>query len=214
MTAWVSLFEMARLKPSDVVLINVAAGGVGTAAVQLAKKFGNTVYGTVGSDEKVDFLNKLNIDAAVNYREVDFEKELKKITNDRGVDVVLEMVGGEVYKKSLRLLHPFGRLVVAGFASLDYKLWNPISIYKTWRAIPRANILKMSEHSYGVSSSHLGYLLHYPDLMTRVWSELIEFVKKRQIKPVVGKIFDFEEIAKAHEFMESRKSIGKIVVKL
>lgn len=214
MTAWVSLFEMARLRSSDILLVNIAAGGVGSAAVQLAKKFGCTVYGTVGSDEKIELVNNLQIDKAINYRKVDFEEEINKITNHTGVDVVLEMVGGDVYKKSLRLLKPFGRLVVAGFASLDYKLWNPISLWKTWKAIPRAKILNMSERSYGVSSSHLGYLLKYPELMKGVWEDLVTFVEKHQIKPIVGKLFDFKDIAKAHEFMESRKSVGKIVVKI
>lgn len=212
MTAWVCLFEMARLRPTDSVLVNIAAGGVGSAAVQLAKNYGCTVYGIVGSDDKVDFVNNLQIDHAINYRKVDFETEIKNVTHQAGVDVVLEMVGGEIYKKSIRLLKPFGRLVVAGFASLDYKIWNPISIWKTWRAIPRANILNMAEHSYGILSSHLGYLLKHPELMRCVWNELATFVEKYQIKPIVGKIFDFENISSAHEFMESRKSIGKIVV--
>ena len=214
MTAWVSLFEMARMRLTDSVLINIAAGGVGSAAVQLAKKYGCIVYGTVGSDEKIDLVNNLQIDRAINYRKEDFEEEIKKTTDGAGVDVVLEMVGGDVYKKSLRLLKPLGRLVVAGFASLDYKVWNPVSLWNTWRAIPRANILKMSERSYGVSSSHLGYLLKYPDLMGGVWRDLVYFVEKHQLKPIVGKVYDFEEIAKAHEFMESRKSVGKIVLKV
>jgi NADPH:quinone reductase-like Zn-dependent oxidoreductase len=78
MTAWVSLFEMARMRPTDSVLINIAAGGVGSAAVQLAKKYGCTVYGTVGSDEKIDLVNGLQIDKAINYRKVDFEEKIKK----------------------------------------------------------------------------------------------------------------------------------------
>ena len=214
MTAWVSLFEMARLRPTDSVLINIAAGGVGSAAVQLAKKFGCTVFGTVGSDEKIKLVKSLNIDEAINYRKIDFASEINRITNNAGVDAVLEVVGGDVYKNSIKLLKPFGRLVVAGFASLDYKIWNPISLWKTWRDIPRANILNMSEYSYGVSSSHLGYLLKYPELMSNVWKDLVSFVEKHQIKPIVGKVFNFDDIVKAHEFMESRKSVGKIVLKI
>ena len=89
LTAWVSLFEMARLRSTDSVLIHAAAGGVGTAAVQLAKLFGCTVYGTAGNDEKIKLLSDLNIDGAINYRTQDFEKEIKKMTNGKGVDVIL-----------------------------------------------------------------------------------------------------------------------------
>jgi len=156
LTAWVGLFKLARLQADDRVLIQAAAGGVGTAALQLAKRFGCTVYGTAGNDDKIERLYKLNIDHAVNYRRYDFEQEIRAQTEGQGVDVVLEMVGGEVYRKSLNLLTPFGRVVVLGFAGLDLQKWNPISWWKTWRAIPRASISRMAVNSYGVMASHLG----------------------------------------------------------
>jgi len=214
MTAWVSLFEMARLRPTDRVLVQAAAGGVGTAAVQLAKQFGCTVYGTAGSDDKIERLYKLNINHAVNYCRRDFEQEIRAQTHGQGVDVVLEMVGGDVYRKSLNLLAPFGRIVVAGFASLELQKWNPISWWKTWRAIPRASISRMAVNSYGVLASHLGYQLQDPVRLLKTWRELTEFVRIHQIRPVIGATFVFEDIAKAHALMESRQSYGKIVVKI
>ena len=214
MTAWVCLFELARIRPTDKILINAAAGGVGTAAVQLAKHFGCTVFGTAGNDQKIKVLEKLNIDGAVNYRTTDFEKKIYSMTNKQGVDMVLEVVGGDVYKKSLRLLSPLGRLVVAGFASYNLKKWNPVSVYHTLRDLPRANVLKMAENSYGVMASHLGYLLKHPAIMAKIWQDLVSFVREHKIHPVVGKVYDFEKIAQAHEFMESRQSYGKIVVNI
>ncbi len=214
MTAWVSLFKMARLQPNDRVLIQAAAGGVGTAAVQLAKHFGCTVYGTAGSDDKLDRLYKLNINHAVNYRKHDFEQAIRAQTNGEGIDVILEMVGGEVYRKSVNLLAPFGRVVVAGFASLDLQKWNPVSWWKTWRAIPRANVSQMATKSYGVLASHLGYQLDDTPRLLNTWQELTTFVQTHQIRPVVGATFSFNNIAKAHELMESRQSYGKIVVKV
>jgi len=211
-TAWVSLFEMARLRPTDVVLIQAAAGGVGTAAVQLAKRLGCTVYGTAGADEKLELLQRLKIDAAVNYRTADFETEVRRLTNGRGVDVVLELVGGEVYRKSLRLLAPMGRLVVAGFASLDFKKWDPTSWWRTWRDIPRASIQKMVAQSYGVLAVHVGYLLPERERMASLWSDLVGFAQRHRIRPVVGSVFPFDRMAGAHAFMESRRSTGKIVV--
>jgi len=212
LTAWVSLFEMARLRSTDSVLIHAAAGGVGTAAVQLAKHFGCIVYGTAGNDEKIKLLSDLNIDGAINYRTQDFEKEIKKMTNGKGVDVILEVVGGEVYKKSLRLLSPLGRIIVVGFASMNLQKWNPLSWLRTWRDMPKTTIMKMAEKSYGVMATHLGYLLPNEKQLQHTWNELCTFMEAHEIKPVVGHLFDFDEIAKAHELMESRKSKGKIVI--
>lgn len=213
-TAWVSLFEMARLRPTDRLLVQAAAGGVGTAAVQLAKRFGCTVYGAAGSDEKLEALRALGIDHAVNYRTHDFEKELAAVTGDRGVDVVLELVGGDVYRKSLRLLAPLGRIVVAGFASLDLKLWNPASWWRTWRDVPRADIRRMAERSHGMLATHIGYLLAERALLAAVWRDLTGFVRTHGIRPIIGATFPFGEMARAHERMESRRNVGKIVVRV
>ena len=213
MTAWVALFEMARLKPTDTVLIQAAAGGVGTAAVQLAKAYGCKVFGTVGSDFKKPLLQKLNIDAVINYRKQDFSQEIHRI-NRKGVDVILEVVGGEVYRKSIQLLNPFGRLIVIGFASLNLNKLNPISVYQTLQAIPRVNVSKMAEKSYSVGASHLGYLLKDTDRMLRVWADMTTYVTEHNIHPIVGHTFSFDQMGAAHTLMESRQSTGKIVVKI
>jgi NADPH2:quinone reductase len=213
-TAWVSLFEMARLRPTDVVLVQAAAGGVGTAAVLLAKRLGCTVYGTAGADEKLELLRRLGANAAINYRTGDFEADVRRLTKGRGVDVILELVGGEVYRKSLRLLAPMGRLVVAGFASLDFRKWNPLTWWRTWHDIPRANVLEMVPRSYGVLATHVGYLLPERDRMLSLWASLVEFVRNHKIRPVVGSVFAFDRMAEAHAYMESRGSKGKIVVEV
>ena len=214
LTAWVALFEMARLRPTDRVLVQAAAGGVGTAAVQLAKRFGCTVYGTAGSDAKVGALVRLGVDRAVNYRARDFETELRAASGGRGVDVVLELVGGEVFRKSLRLLAPFGRVVVAGFSSLDLRKWNPLSWWRTYRAIPRADVRAMAIASQSVGATHIGYLLPQRERMTALWAELTAFVIRHGIRPVVGSVFALDEIAGAHERLESRENVGKVVVRV
>ena len=212
MTAWVALFEMARLQPSDSVLIHAAAGGVGTAAVQLAKHFGCAVYGTASSDRKLQLLSELNVDGAINYLRQDFEEELNSQTDGRGVDIILETVGGEIFRKSLKVLRPFGTIVVAGFASYNLKKWNPISWIKTWQDMPRTNLSHMARNSYGFMAFHLGYLLPYVRLMNQVWERLTTFIYANNIHPVIGHTFEFEDMSKAHELMESRDSMGKIVV--
>ena len=214
MTAWVALFKMARLRPEDTVLVQAAAGGVGTAAVQLAGRYGCTVYGTAGADDKVAMLKELGLAGAVNYRTMDFEEEIRRLTKDRGVDVVVEVVGGEVFRKSVRLLAPFGRILVVGYAGYDLKKWNPLSWYRAWRDLPRAGIVQMSEGSFGMMASHLGYLLPNADLVRAVWAELTSFVTEHGIRPVVGHVMPFGEIAEAHRLMESRRSRGKIVLRV
>ena len=211
-TAWVGLFEMAKLIPGESVLIQAAAGGVGTAAVQMAKALGCTVYGTVSNPEKEKLLQDLGIDHAINYLEEDFEESVKKLTNSQGVDVVQEMVGGEVFKKSVRVLKPLGRIIVMGYASMDLKKWNPLSWYKTWQGVPKANLMDMSKRVYSMMAFHLGYLMKDEVIMNRVIQGLTEFVIKHNLRPVLGQTFSFDEISKAHELMESRKSMGKIVI--
>ncbi|MDX1764649.1 MAG: NADPH:quinone oxidoreductase family protein [bacterium] len=214
MTAWISLMKMARLKPRDTLLVNAAAGGVGTAAVQLARAFGCAVYGTAGSDEKVARLQMLGIDGAVNYEQENYEAEIRSLREGRGVDVVLELVGGEVYRKSLGLMEPFGRIVISGFASLDLNRWNPVSWLRAWRALPRLHLSDMGVRSYGVLATHIGYLLNDMPRLLEVWRELTTFVEEHAIRPVVGTTFSFKHIDKAHALMESRRSIGKIVITL
>jgi len=214
MTAWVALMKVCRLRSSDRVLIQAAAGGVGTAAVQIAHAHGCEVFGTASQEKKLDLIRSLGADHAINYREADFVTYIHEVTAGQGVDVVLEVVGGEVFRKSLDLLNPFGRLVVIGFASLNLNKFNPLSWWRTWKDIPRVKINDMATASQVVGASHLGYLLKDSQRMNRIWQDLVNFTMKHGIKPVVGHEFTFEQMPEAHALMESRQSTGKIVVKL
>lgn len=213
-TAWVSLVELARLRPSDTVLVQAAAGGVGTAAIQIAARHGCTVYGTAGADEKLPLVRRLGAAGAINYRTADFAAEVRRLTDGRGVDLVLELVGGEVYRQSLGLLAPTGRLVVAGFASLALERWNPCSWWRTWRDLPRVRVGAMAERSIGVLATHVGYLLPERERLQRIWADLTAFVGRQGIRPVVGAVLPFDRMAEAHALMESRRHTGKIVVTL
>lgn len=210
MTAWVSLFSLARLEAGEKVLVTAAAGGVGTAAVQLAAKAGGVVYALAGSQEKIEFLKDLGAAGAFNYREENCFERLKEVSG--GVDVVLEMVGGAVYRESMRLLNPFGRMAVAGFASLDLQKWNPFSWWKTWRDIPRVSLMSLAHKTAAVMATHLGYLLANPERTLEIFRELRQFVIEKDIRPAVGRIFPFEQAAQAHAFIESRRSIGKVLL--
>jgi synaptic vesicle membrane protein VAT-1 len=212
LTAWVALIEMARLRPTDRVLVTAAAGGVGTAAIQIATRFGALTVGMAGSDAKLETVRALGAESAVNYRGPDFKERLRLAAGPDGFDVVLEVVGGEVFRSVWPVLAPFGRVVVAGFASLALQRWNPLSWLRTWRDLPKADIRSLAPGSHGLMGTHVGYLLADPPRLGRLWQELMAFVKAHGIRPVVGATFPFEEMAEAHRLMESRQSVGKIVV--
>lgn len=214
LTAWVALMEMARLRPSDRVLVTAAAGGVGTAAVQIATRFGCATVGMAGSDQKLEQIRALGAGAAVNYRGPDFEARLREAAGSGRFDVVLEVVGGGVFRAVWPVLAPFGRVVVAGFASLALQKWNPLSWLRTWRDLPRADIRTLAPASAGLMATHVGYLLDDPPRLARVWGELMAFVAAHDVRPVVGATFSFEQMAEAHRLMESRRSVGKIVVRM
>ena len=211
MTAWVALMELARLQERENVLITAAAGGVGTAAVQLAAKHGCQVYGLAGSLEKVDLVRSLGAAAALDYTGPHWHERLEELAG--GFDVVLETVGGNVYKSCFELLNPFGRIVVAGFASLNLKRWNPASWWRTWRDMPRAKLLDLARASTGIMATHLGYLLDEPARLRAVFERLSAFVRERGIRPVIGRVFPFEDVSEAHAFVESRRSVGKVLLK-
>lgn len=211
MTAWVALMELARLQERENVLITAAAGGVGTAAVQLAAKHGCQVYGLAGSQEKVDLVRSLGATDALDYTRPDWLQRLQEMAG--GFDVVLETVGGSVYRSCLELVNPFGRIVVAGFASLNLKRWNPASWWRTWRDMPRAKLLDLARASTGIMATHLGYLLDEPARLQAVFGRLNAFVTEQGIRPVIGRIFPFEGVAEAHAFVESRRSVGKVLLK-
>lgn len=212
MTAWVALVKLGRLTKGEEVLIHAGAGGVGSAAIKLGKAMGCKVYATAGSDEKVKLMKELGADIPINYQTEDFVSSLNK-HGVEAVDFVLEVVGGEVFRKSIDLLRPFGRLVVAGYASIPYQKWNPLTWWPTWRDAPKAQIMEMAKKSIGVYATHIGYLTGNEPVAKAVVADMYDFVAKNKLKPLVGKTFTFDQMAEAHAYMESRKSTGKIIVK-
>lgn len=211
MTAWVGLKKLCRVESNERVLIQAAAGGVGTAAVQIANALKCKVYGTASRNEKLDLIESLG-GIPINYTTKDFYEEIMK---DGGhVNCVLETVGGDVFKKSMKLLDSFGRLVVIGFASMNLKIWNPISWIKTYLDAPKVNMMNMAIESKGIFASHIGYLTENEKLTSAIWDELYAFTKDNNLKPVVGKVFEFSDLPDAHTYMESRDSVGKIVIKV
>ena len=211
-TVWVALFKLGKLSVGEKVLVQAAAGGVGTAAVQLASKFGAKVAGTASKKEKLELIKSLGAQLAINYQNEDFEEVIRNEWTN--IDVCLEVVGGEVFKKSKLLLAPFGRMVVTGYASIPLKKWQPWTWWPAWRDAPKAGVMELAIQSQSLAATHIGYLTTKPEVTRSVWTELMAFTHLHGIVPVIGKEYEFEELPQAHAFLESRESVGKVVVKM
>jgi NADPH:quinone reductase-like Zn-dependent oxidoreductase len=150
----------------------------------------------------------------VSYREPDFARRLRAAAPDGGLDVVLEVVGGDVFRACQAALDNFGRLVVVGYAGLDYTWWNPVSWWRAWRDAPRMSVTRSAEASTGVLATHIGYLLPDEARLLRIWGALTAFTQAHGLRPVVGSTWSFDELPEAHRHMESRSSVGKLVVRV
>lgn len=198
LTAYHALKTFGRLQEGETVLIHAAGGGVGTAAVQLAKLWGGRVFATAGSDEKLSRVRTLGADKVLNYREVDFVEAVKRWTGGRGVDVVVESVGGEVFERSLRSLAPGGRLIAIGLSS---------------GIQPKLHLGLVIMNRLSVIGMHLGSMtVERPDFIGASAWELIRLLTEGKIKPVVGHMFPLKEAAFAHGLLEGRGSYGKLVL--
>jgi NADPH2:quinone reductase len=204
LTAWIGLMEMARLRTSDTLLVTSAAGGVGSAAVQLGATFGARVFGAAGSG-KQDFVRSLGAAIALDYSERDWDAALAP------VDVTLEMAGGEIYRAALRHVAPMGRIVMAGASGAFPRSRNPFARLAAIRNLPRTSIFDMLRRSYGVMSFHVGWLLD-AGVVQNQWRDLTRFAETHAIKPVISHELPFSDISAAHRLLEEKRNLGKVVV--
>ena len=196
LTAWHMLVSLAKVRPSEVVLIHGAGSGVGSAGIQIAKLFGARVITTAGSEEKLMKAAELGADELINYREKDFVEDIKRITQRRGVDVVFEHIGGQVFEKSITILAKGGRLVTCG-ATTEY--------------LVKTDIRYVYSRHQSILGSWMGGK-----------HELIEVLKffgtaaspDRTLRPVIDRVFPLSEAADAQRRMEERSNFGKIVLSI
>lgn len=198
LTAHGCLFEWGGLEEGERVLIHAAAGGVGTAAVQLASRAGAEVFGTASSDEKLEHAARMGCDHPIDYTEEDFVEEIRDRTSGEGVDLVLDGVGGETFERSLKTLVPFGRVVTYGVASGEPgRIETPEVFFR----------------NASVIGYHLGRALrHEPNRVLKSVSDLTEGFAEGDLEVSVGKTFPLSAADEAHRFIENRESSGKVVL--
>ena len=186
------------VKPNDCVLIHAAAGGTGLLLVQIAKMRGARVIGTVSSEEKSRFAREAGADATINYTEQDFTVEVRKLTDGRGVNVVYDSVGKETYEKSLDCLAPLGCLVIFGQAS------GPVPPFDTAVLNAKGSLsLARPSLTHNVAS--------HRDVAWRA-GDLFKWIEMGKLRVQIGKTFSLANASEAHREMESRRSIGKILL--
>jgi len=209
-TAVLMLHHFANVKAGETVLVHAAAGGVGMAAIQLCRARGAEVIGTA-SAAKHQILRDAGVKAAIDYRTEDFEAGVKRLTNGRGVDVVLDATGA--FRKSYRCLAPLGRLVCFGLSAASAgtepsRLRALAAVLK----VPFFHPIKLMNDNKAVMGVNLGHLWDHIDMLRREMNDLLAGYGDGRIRPVVGKTFPLTEAAAAHRFMQERQNVGKVVL--
>jgi len=212
LTAYHSMFYMGNLQRGDRILIHGAAGGVGVAAVQLAKARGLVTFGTA-STAKQEFLRQQGVDHPMDYTRDDFEKIVRHIAPD-GIEMAFDPIGGKSFAKSYRCLGPTGRLVVYGFSTVSGASgrMNWLSAARAMWETPRFHPLRLIHENKAVIGVHLGRMPSRGDVLRAQWKEIVALYREGKVKPVIGKTFPLQEAAAAHTYMHHRQNIGKVIL--
>ncbi len=198
-TVWTNVFDRGRLTSGESLLVHGGSSGIGTTAIQLAKAFGSTVYVTAGSEEKCQACLELGADAAINYRDEDFVERISELTNERGVDVILDMIGGDYLPRNLKSLTVEGRIVqiaLQGGPKVEMNLL-PIMLK---RLTLTGSTLRPRTVAQKAMIAH--------SLREKVWP----LVESGKVRPIIHATFPLAQASEAHRMMESSQHIGKIVL--
>jgi NADPH:quinone reductase len=196
-SAHFGLHRRANLKKGETVLVHAGAGGIGSAAIQLARAAGARVFSTAGGPEKVEVCEKLGAEVAVDYKEENFVDAVKEVTDGRGAEVIFDPVGGEVFDLSRRCVAFEGRIVIVGFTSGSIA------------DVPTNHLLVKN---YSVVGLHWGlYNKVAPELVVETHEALVELYQNDEIDPLIFKTVPFEEVPEALGLLGSRKTYGKLV---
>lgn len=198
-TVWSNVFDRGRLQAGEVLLIQGGSSGIGVTAIQLAKAFGATVIVTAGSDDKCQNCLELGADHAINYKTHDFVAEVKRITGDKGADVVLDMVAGDYVAREIECLAEDGRIVIIAVQGGVKAEFNAGLVLRRRLTITGSTLRPRPESFKAAIAKSLG---------EQAWP-LLEAGK---VRPIIHSVFPAADAAKAHELMESNQHTGKIVL--
>jgi NADPH:quinone reductase-like Zn-dependent oxidoreductase len=213
LTAYHMLFRVANFRPKSKVLIHMAAGGVGIAALQLCRTVPGVVTFGTASASKHDAIRAQGCDHPIDYHSVDYGDEIRRLTDGKGVDIILDALGGKDWKKGIELLRPAGLLIAFGFANMasgDRK--NYFNLISQAVQIPLFTPLGMMDSNRGVAGVNIGHLWDELDMLNEELAAVMELYVAGKIKPQVSDVVKFENAAEAHRIIQSRKNVGKVVL--
>ncbi len=212
LTAWVMLVHLGNVKAGDRVLVHAAAGGVGHAATDICRWRGAEVIGTA-SAPKHEMLRKHGVAHCIDYTTQDFEAEVKRITDGRGVDIVLDAVGGRSFRKSYRSLAPMGRLFLFGASSMSTGTKRSLfSVVRGLLSMPIFWPIALMNTNRGVIGTNMGHLWNEGARLRGMTEEILALVKAGTFDPIVDKVFPFERAGEAHAYIQARKNFGKVLL--
>jgi NADPH:quinone reductase len=203
-TAYLGYWQAGMTEPPPAgrahrLLIHAVAGGVGTAAVQIGKLLGIEMYGTSSTEEKLLQVRELGLQHGINYKNQDYEKAVKELTGEEGVDAVFEMLGGEHTAKSLRCLRDFGKIIQYGTATGKQ---------------PQLDVRAMYAKSASVQGLWLTYLSQKPEIMDPAWKQLSAWILERKLAPVIGHVLPVDRAVEGYKLLQEGKNYGKVVLKI
>ena len=212
LTAYALLVVMGSLHAGESVLIHNAGGGVGLAALDIAKQIRAKTFGTA-SQGKHKFLEERGLDHAIDYRKQDWLPELQKLTDGRGVDLVIDPIGGSHWKKSYAALRHTGRLGMFGVSTASANgISGKLKMLKAAIQTPRFHPFALLNKNRGVFGLNLGHMWHEPEKVAVWMRDILRGVEEEWIRPHVDQAFAFADVGKAHRYLEERKNIGKVVL--
>jgi len=212
LTAWQLLVVMGALKPDERVLIHNAGGGVGLAAIDIARRVGATILGTASAGKHA-FLKERGLHEAIDYTRLDWTREVARLTEGRGVELITDPLGGAEWKKSYRALRSTGRLGMFGASTATQsRLPGALKLLGVGLGMPWFNPVALMNQNRSVFGVNLGHLWDEP-LKIRCWMKaLLDGVEAGWLRPHVDRVFPLAQAGDAHAYIEARKNIGKVVL--
>lgn len=213
LTAFHALFRLAHIAPGETVVVHAAAGGVGIAALQLCRTVeGVTAIGTA-SASKHDAVRGNGCDYPIDYHAVDYSREVRRITEGRGVDVVLDPLGGRDWRKGAELLKPGGRLVAYGFSNaIGGGRRSLFRIVRQFLATPHFSPLWMMTNNRSIAGFTLANIWREDGIPVAQIESLVELFRRSQVNPLVDSVFPFSQAAAAYRRLEERRNVGKVLL--
>jgi synaptic vesicle membrane protein VAT-1 len=213
LTAYHMLFRVAAIRPGMKVLIHMAGGGVGLAALQLCRTVPDVTTLGTASESKHATIRDHGCDHPIDYRTRDYVERVRELTGGRGVDLVLDARGGSDWQKGYDLLAPAGMLVAFGFATMaSGRTRNLLHVVRSYFSVPKFSPLSMMAKNRAVAGVNVGHLWNEIPMLAAEMKDVLELYRAGKIAPVIDSTFTFDRVREAHERMHDRKNIGKIVL--